>query len=159
MGYVATQLKDKNFAADIKVASDSSVSNTLDWQHQLCKNRRPNHSSSAANSARPITPVNPPVSAGARPSNFAPLGVHGLHKPGMRFCSRGIYTVFPDPSEMASYKQRWHMNVSEKVEDSKVEHRGDGPSFSPVRQRRQWKRKIVLVMAFVAKRRRRIWWS
>lgn len=58
---------------------------SLNWQHQLCKNPRPNpdiktlfldHSCSAANGARALTPVNLPVAAVARPSNFVPLGVH-----------------------------------------------------------------------------------
>ncbi|KAJ4870786.1 Topless-related protein 2 [Raphanus sativus] len=49
-------------------------------------NQRPNpdiktlfldHSCSASNGARAITPVNLPVAAVARPSNFVPLGVHG----------------------------------------------------------------------------------
>ena len=60
---------------------------SLNWQHQLCKNPRPNpdiktlfldHSCNAANGgARALTPVNLPVAAVARPSNFVPLGVHG----------------------------------------------------------------------------------
>jgi len=59
---------------------------SLNWQHQLCKNPRPNpdiktlfldHSCSPSNGARALTPVNLPVAAVARPSNFVPLGVHG----------------------------------------------------------------------------------
>ncbi|KAJ0264269.1 Topless-related protein 2 [Hirschfeldia incana] len=63
------------------------INQSLNWQHQLCKNPRPNpdiktlfldHSCNAANGgARALTPVNLPVAAVARPSNFVPLGVHG----------------------------------------------------------------------------------
>ncbi|KFK27551.1 hypothetical protein AALP_AA8G398300 [Arabis alpina] len=62
------------------------INQSLNWQHQLCKNPRPNpdiktlftdHTCSPQNGARAATPVNLPVSAVAKPSTYAPLGVHG----------------------------------------------------------------------------------
>ncbi|XP_057429442.1 topless-related protein 2-like [Lotus japonicus] len=62
------------------------VNQSLNWQHQLCKNPRPNpdiktlftdHTCSPPNGAHAPTPVTLPISAGARPSFFAPLGAHG----------------------------------------------------------------------------------
>ncbi|XVE65573.1 hypothetical protein DITRI_Ditri08aG0010600 [Diplodiscus trichospermus] len=62
------------------------INQSLNWQHQLCKNPRPNpdiktlftdHSCSPSNGARASTPVTLPVAAVAKPSTFAPLGLHG----------------------------------------------------------------------------------
>ncbi|CAL5198924.1 unnamed protein product [Lathyrus oleraceus] len=62
------------------------INHSLNWQHQTCKNPKPNpevktlftdHSCSASNGARASTPVNLPAAAVARPSSFVPLGVHG----------------------------------------------------------------------------------
>ncbi|XP_019088639.1 PREDICTED: topless-related protein 2 [Camelina sativa] len=61
------------------------INQSLNWQHQLCKNPRPNpdiktlftdHTCSPQNGARAPTPVLP-VGAVAKPSTYAPLGVHG----------------------------------------------------------------------------------
>ncbi|XVF28270.1 hypothetical protein REPUB_Repub15cG0015300 [Reevesia pubescens] len=62
------------------------INQSLNWQHQLCKNPRPNpdiktlftdHSCSPSNGARAPTPVTLPVAAVAKPSIYAPLGAHG----------------------------------------------------------------------------------
>ncbi|KAJ1383310.1 WD40/YVTN repeat-like-containing domain superfamily [Sesbania bispinosa] len=62
------------------------INQSLNWQHQLCKNPRPNpdiktlftdHTCSTPNGARAPTPVTLPVTAVAKPSSFAPLGAHG----------------------------------------------------------------------------------
>ncbi|VVB00946.1 unnamed protein product [Arabis nemorensis] len=62
------------------------INQSLNWQHQLCKNPRPNpdiktlftdHTCSTQNGARAATPVTLPVAAVAKPSTYAPLGVHG----------------------------------------------------------------------------------
>lgn len=59
---------------------------SLNWQHQLCKNPRPNpdiktlfmdHSCSPPNGARASTPVTLPVVALTKPLTYAPLGGHG----------------------------------------------------------------------------------
>ncbi|TKY72557.1 Topless-related protein 2 [Spatholobus suberectus] len=61
------------------------INQSLNWQHQLCKNPRPNpdiktlfidHSCSPTNGSRAPTPVNLPVAAVAKPSSYAPLGAH-----------------------------------------------------------------------------------
>lgn len=62
------------------------INQSLNWQHQLCKNPRPNpdiktlfidHSCSPTNGARAPTPVNLPVTAVAKPTAYAPLGAPG----------------------------------------------------------------------------------
>jgi hypothetical protein len=59
---------------------------SLNWQHQLCKNPRPNpdiktlftdHTCSPSNGARAPTPVTLPIAAVAKPSTYAPLGALG----------------------------------------------------------------------------------
>ncbi|CAJ2653964.1 unnamed protein product [Trifolium pratense] len=61
------------------------INQSLNWQHQLCKNPRPNpdiktlftdHTCSPSNGARAPTPVNLPVTAVAKPPSYVPLGVH-----------------------------------------------------------------------------------
>ncbi|CAI8615392.1 unnamed protein product [Vicia faba] len=65
------------------------INQSLNWQHQLCKNPRPNpdiktlfidHSCSPSNGPLAPTPVNLPVSAVARPAAYTSLGV-GAHGP------------------------------------------------------------------------------
>ncbi|GLU08454.1 hypothetical protein SLE2022_253670 [Rubroshorea leprosula] len=62
------------------------INQSLNWQHQLCKNPRPNpdiktlftdHSCSPSNGARAPTPVTLPIAAVAKPTTYAPLGAHG----------------------------------------------------------------------------------
>ncbi|KAK8671173.1 hypothetical protein V6N13_037778 [Hibiscus sabdariffa] len=62
------------------------INQSLNWQHMLCENRRPNpeinslltdHSCSPPNEARASTSVTSPVAAVAEPSTYAPPGVHG----------------------------------------------------------------------------------
>ncbi|KAE9610024.1 putative transcription factor WD40-like family [Lupinus albus] len=63
------------------------INQSLNWQHQLCKNPRSNpdikslftdHTCSPPpNGARASTPVTPPITAVAKPSFYAPLGAHG----------------------------------------------------------------------------------
>ncbi|CAL0306858.1 unnamed protein product [Lupinus luteus] len=63
------------------------INQSLNWQHQLCKNPRSNpdikslftdHTCSPpTNGARASTPVTPPITAIAKPSSYAPLGAHG----------------------------------------------------------------------------------
>ncbi|KAK9992190.1 hypothetical protein SO802_027175 [Lithocarpus litseifolius] len=66
------------------------INQSLNWQHQLCKNPRPNpdiktlftdHTCSPQNGARAPTPVTLPVAAIAKPSTYVPLGVHGAFPP------------------------------------------------------------------------------
>ncbi|XP_044486596.1 topless-related protein 2-like isoform X2 [Mangifera indica] len=61
------------------------INQSLNWQHQLCKNPRPNpdiktlftdHSCSPPNGARAPTPVTLPVAAVAKPSTYSPLAAH-----------------------------------------------------------------------------------
>lgn len=58
---------------------------SLNWQHQLCKNPRPNpdiktlfvdHTCSPSNG--PLAPVNLPVAAVAKPATYTSLGMHGV---------------------------------------------------------------------------------
>ncbi|RDX60457.1 Topless-related protein 2, partial [Mucuna pruriens] len=61
------------------------INQSLNWQHQLCKNPRPNpdiktlfmdHSCLPTNGSRAPTPVPLPVAPVAKPSSYAPLGAH-----------------------------------------------------------------------------------
>ncbi|XP_057957673.1 topless-related protein 2 [Malania oleifera] len=61
------------------------INQSLNWQHQLCKNPRPNpdiktlftdHTCSPPNGARAPPLVTLPVAAGAKPT-YAPIGAHG----------------------------------------------------------------------------------
>lgn len=60
---------------------------SLNWQHQLCKNPRPNpdiktlftdHTCTPPNGAVAPAPVNLPVAAVAKPAAFTSLGAHGV---------------------------------------------------------------------------------
>ena len=63
---------------------------SLNWQHQLCKNPRPNpdiktlfvdHSCTQPNGARAPSPVtNPLMGAVPKAGGFPPLGAHGVSK-------------------------------------------------------------------------------
>lgn len=63
---------------------------SLNWQHQLCKNPRPNpdiktlfvdHSCGQPNGARAPSPVtNPLMGAVPKAGGFPPLGAHGVSK-------------------------------------------------------------------------------
>ncbi|KAK3036766.1 hypothetical protein RJ639_029731 [Escallonia herrerae] len=66
------------------------INQSLNWQHQLCKNPRPNpdiktlfadHSCSPPNGALAPSPVNLPVAAVAKPTAYPSLGAHGPFPP------------------------------------------------------------------------------
>ncbi|KAH7668741.1 WD40 repeat-containing protein [Dioscorea alata] len=79
------------------------INQSLNWQHQLCKNPRPNpdiktlftdHSCAPTNGARPPPPTNAPL-VGPIPKTaaFPPLGVHSPFQP----------VVSPSPSAIAGW--------------------------------------------------------
>ena len=60
---------------------------SLNWQHQLCKNPRPNpdiktlftdHSCTPPNGPLATPPVNLPIAAVAKPAAYTSLGAHGV---------------------------------------------------------------------------------
>ncbi|KAF7805076.1 topless-related protein 3-like [Senna tora] len=66
------------------------INQSLNWQHQLCKNPRPNpdiktlftdHSCTPSNGPLAPTPVNLPVAAVAKPATYTSLGAHGPFPP------------------------------------------------------------------------------
>ncbi|XP_019440603.1 PREDICTED: topless-related protein 3-like [Lupinus angustifolius] len=66
------------------------INQSLNWQHQLCKNPRPNpdiktlftdHSCAPPNGPLAPTPVNLPVAAVAKPATYTSLGAHGPFPP------------------------------------------------------------------------------
>ncbi|EEF49925.1 WD-repeat protein, putative [Ricinus communis] len=66
------------------------INQSLNWQHQLCKNPRPNpdiktlftdHTCSPPNGPLAPAPVNLPVAAVAKPSAYPSLGAHGPFPP------------------------------------------------------------------------------
>ncbi|KAA8545214.1 hypothetical protein F0562_019998 [Nyssa sinensis] len=66
------------------------INQSLNWQHQLCKNPRPNpdiktlftdHTCTPPNGALAPAPVNLPVAAVAKPTAYTPLGAHGPFPP------------------------------------------------------------------------------
>ncbi|KAL9260041.1 Topless-related protein [Drosera capensis] len=69
------------------------INQSLNWQHQLCKNPRPNpdiktlfvdHTCGPPNGARAPSPVTNPLMNAAvpKPGGFPPLGAHGPFQPG-----------------------------------------------------------------------------
>ncbi|XP_061369331.1 topless-related protein 2-like isoform X1 [Gastrolobium bilobum] len=87
------------------------INQSLNWQHQLCENPRPNpdiktlfndHACSPANGARTPTPVTLPIAAVAKPSFYAPLGAHG-----------GPFTPAPAPAAAnVNALAGWMVNVN-----------------------------------------------
>ncbi|CAI9764250.1 unnamed protein product [Fraxinus pennsylvanica] len=66
------------------------INQSLNWQHQLCKNPRPNpdiktlftdHTCNPTNGSLAPTPVNLPAAAVAKPTAYPPLGAHGPFPP------------------------------------------------------------------------------
>ncbi|KAK9084291.1 hypothetical protein Scep_030762 [Stephania cephalantha] len=66
------------------------INQSLNWQHQLCKNPRSNpdiktlftdHTCAPPNGARAATPVTLPVAAVAKPATYTALGAHGPFPP------------------------------------------------------------------------------
>ncbi|KAM7274408.1 hypothetical protein ACFE04_029072 [Oxalis oulophora] len=66
------------------------INQSLNWQHQLCKNPRPNpdiktlftdHMCTPPNGPLAPAPVNLPVAAVAKPATYTPLGAHGPFPP------------------------------------------------------------------------------
>lgn len=66
------------------------INQSLNWQHQLCKNPRPNpdiktlftdHTCTPPNGAVAPPPVTLPVAAVAKPAGYTPLGPHGPFQP------------------------------------------------------------------------------
>lgn len=66
------------------------INQSLNWQHQLCKNPRPNpdiktlftdHTCAPPNGALAPTPVNIPSAAVAKPMAYTPIGAHGPFPP------------------------------------------------------------------------------
>ncbi|XP_051123532.1 topless-related protein 3-like isoform X3 [Andrographis paniculata] len=67
------------------------VNQSLNWQHQLCKNPRPNpdiktlftdHTCTPPNGALAPAPVSLPTAGVSKPAAYAPLGAHGPFPPG-----------------------------------------------------------------------------
>ncbi|XP_055820977.1 protein TOPLESS-RELATED PROTEIN 2-like isoform X2 [Solanum dulcamara] len=79
------------------------INQSLNWQHQLCKNPRPNpdiktlftdHTCASNNGTRPPPPVNTPLAGPVpKPGAFPPLGAHSPFQP----------VVSPSPSAIAGW--------------------------------------------------------
>lgn len=76
---------------------------SLNWQHQLCKNPRPNpdiktlftdHTCTPPNGALAPTPVTLPPAAVAKPTAYTPLGPHGVWKPFIYFVWFFLFSLF-----------------------------------------------------------------
>ncbi|MCD7461676.1 Protein TOPLESS-RELATED PROTEIN 2 [Datura stramonium] len=79
------------------------INQSLNWQHQLCKNPRPNpdiktlftdHTCASSNGTRPPPPTNTPLGGPVpKPGAFPPLGAHSPFQP----------VVSPSPSAIAGW--------------------------------------------------------
>nr|XP_016470779.1 PREDICTED: protein TPR2-like isoform X1 [Nicotiana tabacum] len=87
------------------------INQSLNWQHQLCKNPRPNpdiktlftdHTCASSNGTRPPPPVNAPLGGPVpKPGAFPPLGVHSPFQP----------VVSPSPSAIAGWMSSANPNI------------------------------------------------
>ncbi|XP_058077196.1 protein TPR1 isoform X2 [Magnolia sinica] len=75
------------------------INQSLNWQHQLCKNPRPNpdiktlftdHTCAPTNGARAPTPVPVPLTAVAKTATYTPLGAHGPFPPAAAAASNAL---------------------------------------------------------------------
>ncbi|XP_060207739.1 protein TOPLESS-RELATED PROTEIN 2-like isoform X1 [Lycium barbarum] len=88
------------------------INQSLNWQHQLCKNPRPNpdiktlftdHTCAASNGARPPPPANTPLAGPVpKPGAFPPLGAHSPFQP----------VVSPSPSAIAGWMSSANPSMS-----------------------------------------------
>lgn len=88
------------------------INQSLNWQHQLCKNPRPNpdiktlftdHTCASSNGTRPPPPVNTPLAGPVpKPGAFPPLGVHSPFQP----------VVSPSPSAIAGWMSSANPSMS-----------------------------------------------
>ncbi|KAK4728236.1 hypothetical protein R3W88_021224 [Solanum pinnatisectum] len=88
------------------------INQSLNWQHQLCKNPRPNpdiktlftdHTCSSSNGTRPPPPVNTPLAGPVpKPGAFPPLGAHSPFQP----------VVSPSPSAIAGWMSSANPSMS-----------------------------------------------
>ncbi|XP_019257558.1 PREDICTED: protein TPR2-like isoform X2 [Nicotiana attenuata] len=87
------------------------INQSLNWQHQLCKNPRPNpdiktlftdHTCASSNGTRPPPPVNAPLGGPVpKPGAFPPLGAHSPFQP----------VVSPSPSAIAGWMSSANPNI------------------------------------------------
>ncbi|KAH0742331.1 hypothetical protein KY290_035374 [Solanum tuberosum] len=88
------------------------INQSLNWQHQLCKNPRPNpdiktlftdHTCASSNGTRPPPPVNTPLAGPVpKPGAFPPLGAHSPFQP----------VVSPSPSAIAGWMSSGNPSMS-----------------------------------------------
>ncbi|XP_010325597.1 protein TOPLESS-RELATED PROTEIN 2-like isoform X1 [Solanum lycopersicum] len=88
------------------------INQSLNWQHQLCKNPRPNpdiktlftdHTCASSNGTRPPPPVNTPLAGPVpKPGAFPPLGAHSPFQP----------VVSPSPSAIAGWMSSANTSMS-----------------------------------------------
>ncbi|XP_024026087.1 topless-related protein 4 isoform X2 [Morus notabilis] len=88
------------------------INQSLNWQHQLCKNPRPNpdiktlfvdHSCGQPNGARAPSPVtNPLMGAVPKPGGFPPLSAHGPFQPAPTALAGWMANPSPVPHPSAS---------------------------------------------------------
>lgn len=76
---------------------------SLNWQHQLCKNPRPNpdiktlfvdHSCGQPNNTRAPSPANQLLGSVPKAGGFPPLGIHGVHN--VIYCYHFFFFLPPD---------------------------------------------------------------